>query len=197
MKDVIELLGHYEKFKIEHPRQDLEVFADWLKHRFTPEQDLLTDEQTINEAGLEVMFSYLLGGLAGYFEVWVKRTFADLPLRSLADFGILKSVAHLQQPSKKEVVQANVIEPSTCIEIIKRLTRDGVFQEHVDEQDRRIRRVSLTNYGHEIDKLVDERMTNLGRLFTGNLNEMEMRSLIPTLKRLVHFHQQLYQNRDQ
>ena len=196
MKDVIELLGYYEEFKKEHPQQGLELFGPWLKQSFTPEQDFLTDEETVNQAGLEVMVSYLLGGLAGFFDTWVKRTFADLPLRSLADFGILKSVAHLGTPSKKEVVLANITEPSTCIEIIKRLTRDGVFHEHIDHDDRRIRRVSLTEYGHEINKVVDAKMTNLGRLFTGNLSEVEMRSVIPTFKKLVSFHQQLHQSGD-
>ncbi len=197
MKDVIVLLGHYEEFKIEHPEQGLAFFGEWLKQQLAPTPDLLTNEQIVDETDLEVVFSYLLGGLAGYFEVWVKRTFADLPLRSLADMSILKSVAQLQRPSKKEVVLANIAEPSTCIEIIKRLTRDGVFQEHVDDVDRRIRRVSLTDYGHQMNQLVDERMANLGRLFTGNLSAIEMRSIILILKRLVDYHRELYQNRDQ
>ncbi|MGD1843153.1 MAG: MarR family winged helix-turn-helix transcriptional regulator [Thermonemataceae bacterium] len=194
MKDVISLLEYYEEFKKAHPDQGLEVFGEWLRQRFIAEEDFLTREQDVNEAGLEVMLSYLLGGIIGYYENWVKLAYEDLPLRSMGDFGILMAVESMGNPSKKQVVLANTQEPSTCIEAIKRLVRAGILEETIDQQDRRIKRVSISKEGQAMMKTLEVKMQNLSYLLVGNLSPLEIRSLIPAFKKLFAFHERIYKN---
>lgn len=195
MDTIIQLLQDYQEYSQQTGSKNLMFFGEWLRQKHAAEEHYLTDEPTVNEAGVNVMASYLLGGLSSYVDVWVKLTYEDLPLLSLGDFGIIKTVERLQRPSKKEIAEANVMERSTCMEAIKRMVKLGLLEESNDEQDRRRKRVSLSLQGRELVQTLDERMTRLGNLLMGNLSEVEKKSLIPVLKKLNDFHQQLYQQK--
>jgi len=194
MKDIINLLRDYQEFKDKNNSEDFHVFGEWLRQKHAPTQDYTTNDEEVNEAGLDVMATYLLGNLTGYTEAWIKLAYQDLPLLSIGDFSILKTVEHYQNPSKKEVADEVVMERSTCIESIKRLIKEGLLAEAIDPNDRRIRRVHLTKGGKQLMPLLNQRMTNLGSLLVGNLSEVEKKSLLPTLNKLLRFHENLYRN---
>lgn len=194
MKDIISLLRDYQEFKDKNNSEDFHVFGEWLRQKHAPTQDYTTNDEEVNEAGLDVMATYLLGNLTGYTEAWIKLAYQDLPLLSIGDFSILKTVEHYQNPSKKEVADEVVMERSTCIESIKRLIKEGLLAEAIDPNDRRIRRVHLTKGGKQLMPLLNQRMTNLGSLLVGNLSEVEKKSLLPTLNKLLRFHENLYRN---
>ncbi len=194
MKDIIRLLQDYQEFKDKNNSEDFHVFGEWLRQKHAPTRDYTTNDEEVNEAGLDVMITYLLGNLTGYTEAWIKLAYQELPLLSIGDFSILKTVEHYQNPSKKEVAYEVVMERSTCIESIKRLIKEGLLAEAIDPNDRRIRRVHLTKGGKELMPLLNQRMTNLGSLLVGNLSEVEKKSLLPTLNKLLRFHENLYRN---
>lgn len=196
MDDVIELLQAYQKFTKTGKAGDFATFGDWLKQEFSPVEDYLTDEEEVNKAGLDVMASYLIGGISNFVDVWVKLTYQDLPLHSLGDFGIIKTVEYAINPTKKMIVEASVMERTTVIESIKRLIKEGVLKEEIDQEDRRKRRVSLTKKGEELVEVLNEKMTALGSLLIGNISDTEKKSLLPILKKLLHFHEHLYHNKD-
>lgn len=196
MEDVIELLKDYQTFQKQGHKGDFLHFGEWLKQKYAPKETYLTNEEEVNEAGLDVMASYLIGGLSNYVEVWVKLTYQDLPLNSLGDFGIMKIVEFAKNPTKKVIVENSVMERTTCIESIKRLTKEGLFAETIDPKDRRKRRVSLTAKGEEMIELLNVRMMALGKLLSGNLDELEKKSLLPILNKLIDFHDQLYRQKD-
>lgn len=196
MDHLIRLLGDFRDFHQETGSENFVIFGEWLKQRYAQADQYYTDEPSVNEAGLDVMASYLIGGLTSYVETWVKLTYDGLPLISLGDFGIMKSVEQLGRPSKKEIVERVIMEHSTCIEAIRRLIRSGLLEEETDEKDKRLKRVMLTTSGKMLLAEVDQKMMGLGTLLMGNLTEMEKRSLIPVLKKLNDFHRDLYRNKN-
>lgn len=198
MEDAIHLLSEYKAFIEASHSRDLALFGEWLKQKHASPNDYKTGDDEVNEAGPDVIASYLLGMLAGFTEVWTKITFADVPLHSLSDFIILETIKEMEHPSKSEVANRVVMEQSTCIETIKRLVKKELLDEKTDANDRRIKRVSLSEKGSELLELLEQqRMPNLGKLLVGQLNDVEKKQMIGSLKKLFDFHQNLYLKRNE
>lgn len=197
MDQLIQLLTDYKEFTQRFPTGDFARFGAWLQRRYAQEGAYTTDEPGVDTAGLDAMVAYLLGGLTTFVETWIKLSFSDLPLLSLGDFGIIKTVERDGTPSKSEIAAAIVMERSSCNESIKRLRKAGLLAETTDSSDRRIKRVSLTPAGQELSARLDQKMTGLGTLLMGNLTESEKQGLIPPLKKLNGFHRDLYERREE
>lgn len=202
MEEIIALLRQFEAFRKVREEPDLSEFGRFLQkensenHASADQSELRTDEKVVNDAGIDAMASYLLGGLSAYVEVWIKHTYQDLPIVSLGDFAIIKSVERLDHPSKKEIADRIIMESSTCIESIRRLVKKGLLQEVADEHDKRIKRVSLSEEGKLLSAELDRRMIALGSLLMGDLSSVEKKLMIPILKKLNVFHDQLYRNEE-
>ncbi|HAA13469.1 MAG TPA: hypothetical protein DCE41_17970 [Cytophagales bacterium] len=192
MDDVISLLENYRDFQQSVPQGDFAEFGDWLKQKHTSPSAYATDQESVNLEGPAVMAGYLLGGLSSFVETWVKLSFQEIPLGSLQDYGIMKSVEYSGNPTKKQLAEEIIAERTTVIESIKRLTKEGLLWETPDDQDRRLRRVMLTDKGAELIAIADKKMVALGNLLMGPLTEPEQKSMMPALNRLMDFHQHLY-----
>lgn len=195
MDDAIRLLTDFQDFTQQTGSSSFILFGEWLKQKYALQTDYHSDEPHVNEAGLDVIASYLFGGITAYVEVWVKLAYEELPIHSLGDFGILKTVEYMERPSKKDIALQAIMEHSTCIESIKRLIKAGLLQEETDEQDKRVKRVMLTNEGKILSSSLDKKMRGLGSLLIGNLSEVEKKSIILILKKLNEFHHNLYKKK--
>jgi len=195
MDKAIELLQAFQRFRETVHSDDLGLFGEWLTQENGPKATYETDDAEVNREGANVMGAYLLGSLTAYIEVWVKMSFRDLPVRSLSDFGILKTIEAMGRPSKKEVADQVIMEHSTCIESIKRLIRHDLLNEVTDTNDKRLKRVFLSDNGKELLSELENRVRALGKLLMGNLAETEKNTLIPLLHKLQGFHDNLYRQR--
>ncbi|MEL6357425.1 MAG: MarR family winged helix-turn-helix transcriptional regulator [Bacteroidota bacterium] len=194
METAIQLLTEYDEYLRHGIPGDMALFGEWLKQKYS-KQEHHSPQESDFEQGIDMMTGNQLGGLTPFVETWTKLAFQDIPLVSLNDFGILKTVQFLGAPTKKTILANAVMERTTCNEIIKRLIREGVFQESVDQEDRRLRRVQLTEIGKKMVPIVDRKMEALNKLLVGNLTEVEKRSILSPLKKLSEFYDYLYRQR--
>ncbi|MFY0672594.1 MAG: winged helix-turn-helix transcriptional regulator [Bacteroidia bacterium] len=190
----VELLNDYKAFIKDNPKSDMLEFTKWLTQKHSQPIDYLTNNSEVNNSGTNFKVSYLLANVAAYLDMWSKLSFNDVAIGSLADYAILKNVNRLKNPSKKQISAMVVMEPTTCIESIKRLIKNGVLKEELDQDDKRQRRVSLTNQGQELLAILNEKMVNLNGLLFGNLVETEKMTLIPILKKLYEFHHSIHKS---
>lgn len=130
--------------------------------------------------------------LGAYVDVWVKEAFRDLPLVSQGDFGILKTVEQLGNPTKKDIFEAVILERTTCNESIKRLTKKGLFRVTTDPEDRRMRRVTLTDEGAAVTRQATRKMMALTDLMVGPIPPHAKADTHQRLKQLTDYHAGLY-----
>lgn len=197
MQDIINLLEAYKSFTEQSDSRNLEKFGAWLVAR--EKQSPNFDSSGLNEVdshGINAMVSYLMGGLIGYAEAWLKLSFRELPVVSFIDFGILKTVEGMGNPSKKEIADNIIAERTTTVESIKRMVGLGLLRDKEDKDDKRIRRVSLTEKGKKMVFVLNEKMLSLGNLLVGDLTLEEKNQLGHLLRKLNHFHGKLYKEKD-
>lgn len=196
MDDIIKLLVKYKEFTEVKNSHDLAAFGRWLSSSSTELPLASSGEPEVDSHGLNAMVSYLMGGLIGYAEAWLKLSFQDLPVVSLLDFGILKTVEYRGYPSKTDIVDNVIAERTTTIESIKRMVTVGLLREKEDKADKRLRRVMLTEKGKKVTDVLNFKMIAFGNLLVGDLSVEEKNQLAHLLNKLNSFHSALYKGKE-
>ncbi|MEM7548291.1 MAG: MarR family winged helix-turn-helix transcriptional regulator [Bacteroidota bacterium] len=187
-----ELLNHWIKYSRSYPTTSTHDFAKWLLNQTESRIEESGQAQTL--MGKQMQLGILLGRLSNFADLWGKLAFKDIPIRSFEEYGILKEVEYKQSPSKNELANVLVNEKSTAFEIIKRLIRDGLFSESIDKNDKRIRRVTLTQKGKKVIEKADHQAQKVAQLLVGNSTEQDIDDLIKKFSYLNDFHTGKYES---
>ncbi|MBV6646842.1 MAG: winged helix DNA-binding protein [Cyclobacteriaceae bacterium] len=194
MNEILSLLNLWKEYTELGKPVDIQLFGKWLN-----EKDLRERKERSTgsfQADEEAMIGFYLGNVISFSEVWTKVCLRDLPIVGFGDYGVLNFILKKENPTKKEVVQFHVGENSTSFETIKRLMKQGLIEEKVDSEDRRLRRVRLTEEGKRVSQLALHQAMKLSRLLVGNLSDNEKKSLLQILEKLFNFHYNLYHQSD-
>ena len=169
---------------------------------------LWTNEKSLNhgksaEANLEKekssefsewRISYFVWLMSKYAKTYVKKALKDSPLVGLDDFGFLISLCFEGDKTKTELIQENINEVSSGMEIIKRLERNGLIKSFRDEQDKRATRLTGTPKGQQVLGKAMQEMFKASNIIAGNLDNEERLNLLTILNKLHAFHKPIYLN---
>lgn len=142
----------------------------------------------------EWRISYFVWLMSKYAKTYVKKALKGLPLVGLDDFGYLITLCFEGDKTKTELIQSNINEVSSGMEIIKRLQRNGLIKSFRDEQDKRATRLAATPKGHQILAKAMKEMFKASNIIAGNLNDDERLNLLTTLNKLHSFHNPIFLN---
>lgn len=178
---------------------DPERFAIWLTgpakdgiiSEIAPDPDFDAVEFMAN-SDPQAALSFHLSRLNKYAKYYLKAAFEDSPLTSADDFGYLAALAYVPSLTKTELIRMNVGETSGGMDIIKRLVREGLAETFVDEEDRRARRVRITERGRGVFFSVLPELNRAGKIVKGQLSESALKNLVAVLASLDGFHQRIY-----
>lgn len=187
LKKVIDLLKEWDAFQDAGNEKDFALFGDWLKNKFG-----IVEASGSMPFSMDDMITYKLASILLFAEKWSRLTFEQTPIRTIADYGVLKSIQVFKNPTKKQVVTESLLETSTCLEILKRFSKNKLIKEEVDHTDKRVRRVCLTSYGVDVMKKLDAKTSNLSKLLVGNLSNDLKGDLLSMLSTLTDFHNNLH-----
>ncbi|GAB3276699.1 hypothetical protein GCM10027347_50380 [Larkinella harenae] len=135
---------------------------------------------------------FFMGRLIRYVKFYTKSMLSQHGLSGPDEFLFLSLINEMDQPTKKEVCVANATEVTTGMDILRRLTRQGLITEFPDERDGRSKRLRLTEKGQEA---VQEIALSLARLQPSTLADLEpseRKHLLQTLHYLNNYHFQFY-----
>ncbi|MCU0426206.1 MAG: winged helix DNA-binding protein [Candidatus Kapabacteria bacterium] len=143
---------------------------------------------------LNSRISALLTRMNRFASFYTKKAFAGLEITSAQEFGILACIQGLGTPTKTEVAHYNLLEKTTGTEILKRLLKLGFIEEFDDENDKRSKRVKITQSGNDVMESAVQRLWELSEIVVGNLSEPQKHDLATMLEELDHFHSNIYFN---
>ncbi len=199
--EVIDLIKHFDVYKVSNPTGNLENFGAWLHQKISMQQSEEEAEEALSPQNKELTYYYkekekeiqigiLLSRMPRYARFYVKKGYGEKFNISIDEFGFLAGARNMQSPTKSELINANLNEITTGTEILKRLIRMGYLEEIANEEDKRSKRVRLTPKGNEVLDIALIQMEKITKLISANLSEAQKDELVKTLIQLDEFHVQ-------
>lgn len=196
-----ELLDWFQQYEIqlEGKPANLESFRIWFNRQAVAQATSNPLQQVEGEDAsvppifdVETEISKTLVQLSRYAKLWIRKSLEQENELVNEDFTYIFALMRNGSMTKTQLIQENIHEKASGLEIIKRLLKYQFIEEKADELDKRSKQVSLTEKGRQMFfKLIHE-LRPTSQLIAGNLTMTEKNQLFQLLKKLDHFHQPLF-----
>ncbi|MEM7654668.1 MAG: MarR family winged helix-turn-helix transcriptional regulator [Bacteroidota bacterium] len=180
-------------------QQQVNHFASWLyrqqqfpnmTQRPEPDPEELAEAK---DSQAETALTMLISFLYRHAKHYSKKALDGTPLSTMDDFTFLATLSYQDSLTKPELIQQHLLEITSGIEIIKRLSKQGLLETFADSRDRRSKRVRLTTKGREVLEKSMKTMDQVAHIMAGDLPPEDRASLLPMLYQLNDFHAIVYQ----
>lgn len=146
-------------------------------------------QESHSDAGILITLMYR------YAKGYVKKALKGSPIQTADEFAFLITLLTHESLTKTELINKQIMEKTSGVEVIKRLVTQKMMREFADETDGRSVRVAITPKGQmELAKVLPE-MGKVSKIVVGNLSEAEINTLSFLLKKLDFFHNDIYVNK--
>lgn len=189
------IIGDLESFEAEQSSKNIsmEDFVGFLNQKYlgrilTPQPVEAPAENEENNIGQLVAFMYR------YAKSYIKKALQESTILTLDDFGYLAAVWQYGNLTKTQVIEKNIHEKNTGMEIIKRLIANQLLEQHNDEEDKRSKRLKITSFGQEELFKSFDGMLKVSKIISGKLSDKERIQLFYLLNKLHNFHNPIFLN---
>lgn len=188
-----DLISLTEKFEEEFSGDEINIhnFSIWLSKRVGTQDTENFDidwEGRVNGRSAESIINTSLVHLYKYAKLYSKLAIADAPFSTIEEVIFLINLLHSGSMSKKQLIEMNILEKSTGIQIINRLLSAGFITETTDVRDRRSKQIEISTLGESVLAAHMDKIREASKTVVGNLTEREKLQLIQLLSKLEDFH---------
>jgi MarR family transcriptional regulator, lower aerobic nicotinate degradation pathway regulator len=193
-----QLLEHLQKFEDQNPdlsaHQSLAKFAGFLNQQVVQPAPIMAFASNENhpDETLEAWLSQLLAFNYRYAKVYIKQALDQSGFISLDDFGYLAGIWRKNGCTKTEIIELNIHEKTTGMEIIRRLLHRELIVQEENPNDRRSKILRITPKGLETFRGSLESMHRASIQIAGNLDETEKVQLFYLLQKLHQHHNPIF-----
>jgi len=195
LKDIIEQLELFEE-SVKTENFSLVDFAQWIiNHEKVAENNTEHQTNAFNIQPINVKISILVGRMSKYARIYSKQILHDHLLSGLDDYTFMSTLMFRESMTKTELIQYNLMDSITSgVDIIKRLLKLNYIEEFDDENDKRSKRVKITETGQKMMISIHNAMQPVSEVISGNLSVSEKQNLLASLLKLEAFHNTIYLN---
>ncbi|AEE48298.1 MarR family winged helix-turn-helix transcriptional regulator [Haliscomenobacter hydrossis] len=192
-----QVIGLLEDFEQETGNKDLTAFSEWLYQRQRGAQEEAEIPRTRWDdypENIDVHIAMSIGGLNAHAKHYIKTALKDSELKGMHDFTFLATLVDQGDLRKTDLIALNMLEFSPGMEVIRRLLRNGFIEDYDNPEDGRSRRVSITAAGKAVFFSAMQNIQKVNRIVVGNLTEAEKQVVLNKLRKLMAFHQPIWDN---
>jgi DNA-binding MarR family transcriptional regulator len=186
------LLEKAKEFRITGGAANLTEFSSWLNEQIVHQKEdlpfLFPGESVESAASKYIIYLYR------YAKGYGKKLLKGTPLSSIDDVPYLLMLLFSGPSTKMELIQANVHEKTTGMEILNRLLRLGLVEQQFNPDDKRSRKLSISPEGQKLMLNLMKGMDTLSAIVSGNLQPRERINLLKMLHKLNDFHLHVHQD---
>ncbi|MCU0391751.1 MAG: MarR family winged helix-turn-helix transcriptional regulator [Thermoflexibacter sp.] len=205
LHELIDQVGDFQKYS---PHGEMKDFAVWLGKKVIAKEDfeIASDSLTNvvnNDDDKAVPFqrqeNYSILALVTYLYRYA-RLYAKKALEEhQSAFVTYDELVYLitlyfdpRQMSKTQVIEANIHEKPTGMEIIKRLLKNNLIEQSDSKEDKRVKYLKVTPRGEAELMRILGTMRSITQLVSGNLTQQENQQLFQLLRKLHEFHNPIF-----
>ena len=149
-------------------------------------------ELQTNENGSNTDISILVVMLFRYAKGYIKKALKNSKIKTADDFSFMITLLTYDSMTKMELTNLQIMEKTSGNEIINRLIKIGLVEQSQDENDKRSVRIKLTEAGKKEIISVLPQMRLVSQIVIGDLNENEINTLAYMLRKLDHYHNDIF-----
>lgn len=164
----------------------LESFILWLNSRLFSEGQAQQFQHGPESLDSELSFSLVMQNR--YYKAYAKKVLGESELTSPDGFSFLYHLSLTDSYRKMELIKMHHLEPPSGIEVLKRLLNKGLIEEFDDADDKRAKRIKITDKGKKELQVILPKMSEVFHLMTAELSLNEKLHLLAFLKRMNDFH---------
>lgn len=176
-----QLIQYLEEFEKEHKAQKLEDFVIWLNNQLFTGKD-----EAEHEVHDDLMIAFKLIHINKALKKKVKGALTDSKIASIDEYSFLLHLDYQNSFRKMEITNLHSLEAPTGIEIIKRLVSNNFVEEFPDEEDKRAKRIKLTDKGRQELSALKPKIDELFTRFVAPLNLRQKVNISGLLDQLDH-----------
>ena len=174
------LIDLTEEFNKTNASGTMEEFVVWLSGKY-----FQSEASDGHQEQLDLMLAFQISLLNKSIKKQTKEVISESSLSSLDDYSFLLHLEQVDSFRKMELIEMHNLEAPTGIEVIKRLLNKGLIAEFNDLEDKRAKRVRMTEAGktelERLKPLVDGQFKNFAQALTLN----DKLSLVSTMNKLI------------
>jgi DNA-binding MarR family transcriptional regulator len=192
MKTSLELIKEIvvwlEIFSKENPENELslESFILWLNSKLFSADHI--DESEHKSDTLNMELSFLLVLQNRYYRAYAKKVLGQSELSSPESFSFLYHLSLVDSYRKMELIKMHHVEPPSGIEVLKRLLQKEFIAEFDDPDDRRARRIRISETGKKEILSIMPKMQEVFHLMSAEMSLNEKLHVVAFLQQMSNFH---------
>lgn len=201
---LLEVIEHLSAFELQNPRTENLTLADFVGYlngqagipNIKERQDSGDKAPWVVDMGEETdsTIARLVVIMNRYAKSYIKKALDGSRIQTGEEFSYLIILLTFDSLTKTELINKNIMEKTSGTEVIKRLLNLGFIHEFDDQEDKRSKRISISEEGRaELYKILPK-MHEVTSLVAGNLNQHERATLAYLLKKLDHHHHDIFTN---
>lgn len=192
--DLLKQVKEFENSGTYKPNSGVEDFRLWLNDKKYSEESptklFKNEHHKVSFTENEICKQILL--LARYSKLMIRKGLSDFPDLVNEEFTYLYRLKDEPDLTKIQLIERNGHEKQTGTQIIKRLLEAGFLEEKNDADDKRSKRLNLTEKGEKTFHDSVENVNLTSKILSGKLSGGEKEILLSILKKLNEFHSHLY-----
>ena len=140
---IVQLVNEWAAFEKDHQNAEIEDFC-----RFYLRQK--EAKASVNPIGQNAVLVRVISRINAAFTLYMRCALLETGLENIEGFPFLNAANFLGESKKTEVINYNLTELSTGIDILNRLISKGLISERPDPEDKRSKLVKITEKGNQV-----------------------------------------------
>lgn len=145
-----ELIGLLDTFEKDAPEKaKLEDFVLWLNSELFEKTNKIEETDIQQNSVLDMELTHLLIMQNKHFKNYSKQALKNSKISTTDDFSFLYHLSVTESFRKMELINLHQLEAPSGIEVLKRLLKADFIEEFDDIEDKRAKRIKITQKGRD------------------------------------------------